>query len=344
MWLLARSLLSERGALIAVLAYGLSLPAYFGLIAGGGVTRAPGLLFVLLALWAVARNRVGYAGLFGGLTLLTHPIAAFYGLLSAVALWLTHGASPRMLLAPLIAVAIACIWFVPMIAIHGTDPFLGGAASRDLDLPHNLVILLASILNPPNLAFTIGLIGVGVAFIRRRWDLLAWGAAIFLGVAVLDRWLVLPFAVLAGLAVDAALERPRAKMSVALVSVAAVAAVTGVTLTGPPDTMTSGERAIMHWARSETPPDATFALIGYSTDKGMVEWFPAISERRNLTTWQGTEWLRGGLRLPEAKAIAACTALDCLPDADYFVLRPGCCPQIEAGLTRVHENAFQRTP
>lgn len=344
MWLLARSLLTERGALVALVAYGLSLPAYFGLFAGGGVTRAPGLLFVLLAMWAVVRERVVTAGVLAGLTLLTHPIAALYGLLSCLALWVTRGTPPKMLWALPIAAATASLWFVPMIAIHGIEPFLGGAASRDLDPIHNLVVLAASVLNPPNLAFTIGIVGIGVAIKRRRWDLIAWVAVTFFGVAVLDRWLVIPFAVLAGLAVDAVLERPARMASVALLSVAGVTMVTGVVLTGPTDTMSPEERELMDWARTETPSDSTFALIGYSTDRGMVEWFPAVSGRRNLTTWQGTEWLPGKLRISEAKAAAACMTVDCLPEADYYVLRPECCSELEAGLVEVRSRVYIRAP
>ena len=38
-WLLARALIGDRGALVAVVAYGLASPAYLGLIAGGGVSE-----------------------------------------------------------------------------------------------------------------------------------------------------------------------------------------------------------------------------------------------------------------------------------------------------------------
>jgi hypothetical protein len=185
-------------------------------------------------------------------------------------------------------------------------------------------------------------VGLGIAAVRRRWDLLAWVAVTFLGVAVLDRWLVIPFAVLAGVAVDAALERPRRMASVALLSVTAVVAVTGVLLTDPHDAASADERAVMAWARSETQADAVFAVIGYNTDAAMVEWFPALSERRNLSTWQGTEWIPGD-QISDAMAVAACEDLGCLPEADYYVLRPGCCSDIEAALRGVGPQTFVRS-
>ena len=340
-WLLARPLAGERAAIVAVLAYGLTLAAYHGLIAGGGVTRAPGVLLALLTMWAVVTGRVGAAGVLGGLTLLTHPIAAFYAALSCAVLWATRGASPRMLLAVPIAGLIGAAWFGPMVARHGFETLLGASGSRDFDIAENVVVLVASILNPPNLAFSIGIVGLGLAAVRRRWDLLAWVAVTFLGVAVLDRWLVIPFAVLAGIAVDHALARPRRRASVVLLSVTAVAAVTGVLLTEPPERASRDERDVMAWARSETEAGATFAVIGYNTDAAMVEWFPALAERRNMTTWQGSEWVPGDQIGPATRA-AACEEPACLPDADYYVLRPGCCPRIEAGLRQVGPQTFVR--
>lgn len=341
-WLLARALIGERGALVAAVAYGLSASAYVGLIAGGGVTRGPGLLLAVLTMWAVVRGHVAGAGVLGGLTLLTHPIAALYAVLSCGALWATRGAPLRMLLAPLIALAIGAAWFGPMMLRHGFDPFLTGAGSRSLDLVANGLTLLADILNPPNLAFTIGAVGGVVAALRGRWDLLAWLAVTALGVAVLDRWLVIPFAILAGLAVDAALASPARLQSVALLAIAAVTAVTGVVLASPLEPLTAEQRAVMAWAASETPPDATFAVIGYHPDLGMVEWFPALSGRQNVTTWQGSEWVPGGYRRAEATEWTRCRAPGCLPPADYYVLHPDCCPQIAAELTHVRPGVFER--
>lgn len=339
-WLLARELIGERGALIAVVAYGLSAPAYAGLIAGGGVTRAPGLIFAVLTMWAVVRGHVGRAGVFGGLTLLTHPIAAFYAVLSAAALWATRGAPLRMLIAPVIAFVIGLAWFGPMALRHGLAPLLSGAGSRDLDIVGNVVELVAVSLNPPNLAFTIGIVGMVVAVIRRRWDLLAWAAITALGVAVLDRWLAVPMAILAGFGLDDALARWPRLRAVALVAIAAVTVATGVLFAPPNDALTADDREVMAWASTETPADATFAVIGYPADRGFVDWFPALSGRENVSTWQGTEWIPGGLRRHEASEAANCRSISCLPAADYYVLRGDCCFEIAKVLRSVHADVY----
>lgn len=342
-WLLARSLIGERGGLIAAIAYGLASPAYLGLIAGGGVTRAPGLLLAVLTLWAVVQRYPMAAGVFAGLTLLTHPIAAAYVVVGSAVLWATRGADRRMLWSPLVALAIAAVWFVPMLVRHGLDPFLAGLGSRDIDIVDNAVLLLAESINPPNLAFVLGFVGAAIALRRRRWDLLAWLVVSAFGAAVVDRWVAIPLAVLAGLALDSVLAEPARLRSVAMVAVAAITAVTGVVLSGGPETVTAEQREIMEWAAMETPEDATFAVIGYATDRGMVEWFPALARRENVTTWQGSEWVRGAdVRRPAAAAASACLTITCLPIADYYVLRPDCCGQLRSELRPVTSDVFVR--
>ena len=169
-----------------------------------------------------------------------------------------------------------------------------------------------------------------------------WLVVSAFGAAVVDRWVAIPLAVLAGLAVDAALVEPARLRSVATVVVAVVTAITGVALSDRPEGITAEQRAIMSWAAAETPIDTTFAVIGYPTDRGTVEWFPALANRENVTTWQGSEWLPGGAdRRQIASAAASCRSLECLPDADYYVLRPACCPELESELTMIRNGVFQ---
>ena len=65
-----------------------------------------------------------------------------------------------MLVAPLLAVLIAATWFVPMALRHGLDTLVAGAGSRELDLADSAITLIAEMINPPNLAFTVGAVGL----------------------------------------------------------------------------------------------------------------------------------------------------------------------------------------
>ena len=91
----------------------------------------------------------------------------------------------------------------------------------------------------------------------------------------------------------------------------------------------------MAWVGDETRPGTTVAVIGYPADSGVVEWFPALSERTNVTTAQGSERAAEGYCWDEAQAGVRCRSIDCLPEADLYVLRPGCCPDLVASLEMV---------
>jgi hypothetical protein len=249
-----------------------------------------------------------------------------------------------MLVAPLITLVVGAVWFAPMVVRHGVGVLVAGAGSRMIDLPDNAIALLAQSLNPPNLAFTIGAVGIVIAWEHQRWDLLAWFMVSAFGAAVVDRWAVIPLAVLAGLAVDAAIDELPRLRAFALVTVSVIVAVLGVALAEGPVAVSTDERAVMDWARNNTNADATFALIGYSFDSGTIDWFPPISQRRNASTWQGTEWKADGYTRAEAEAVLACRELNCVPDVDYVVLRDGCCEELAAMLRVVRPGVFEEPP
>ncbi len=344
-WLLARSLVGTRAAFLALVAYGLAPAAYQGLLSGGGVTRGPGMVLALLTMWAVVERRPVPAGILGGLVLLTHPLAASYTAIGSVALWATRGAHRSMLVAPIVALAIGAAWFLPMTMRHGVDSLLSGLGSRGGFDPMGSAVLFARlVVAPPTLASIAGLVGVVIAWRRRRWDLIAWLAVTALGVGVTGRWAIVPMAVLAGLAMDRAIAELPSRRSVAFAGIVAIAAVVGIVLTEPERPISVAERETMTWVGDHTPIGATVAVIGYPADGGVVEWFPALSERRNVTTAQGSEWEASGNRWDEARAATQCRSLDCLPEADYFVLRPGCCDALAADLQEIGPNVFERRP
>ena len=74
----------------------------------------------------------------------------------------------------------------------------------------------------------------------------------------------------------------------------------------------------------------------------MVDWFPALSQRHNVTTWQGTEWIADGYTRPQAVEIGSCRELACVPDVDFVVLRPGCCEELAAELALVRTGVYRR--
>lgn len=59
--------------------------------------------------------------------------------------------------------------------------------------------------------------------------------------------------------------------------------------------LSPADREAMEWVRTSTPPDSRFFVLtsasGWWSDV-QGEWFPALTQRRSVTTAQGREWLR----------------------------------------------------
>jgi len=95
-YLLARQLLeSAEEAALATLLFATLPRAYEWIIMGGGVTRAPGTLFYIAFAWAAYQafshrswKMAIWAGLFGGLVVLTHPERALHAAAAGLLFWL----------------------------------------------------------------------------------------------------------------------------------------------------------------------------------------------------------------------------------------------------------------
>lgn len=139
-YLLARKLVpSTVGVAAAVLVFATIQNGFEWHIMGGGITRAPALLFSLLSIYYAYRTYEGYrpphiaaAAGFAGLALLTHP--DLFVIVSVALLFLIYGRSRRGLIATaFIAVAVAAVtapWWGTVIARHGIDTLLATGGSR----------------------------------------------------------------------------------------------------------------------------------------------------------------------------------------------------------------------
>ncbi len=134
-FLLARSVLKSKPAVIAaLLAFALIPRSFIWLIMGGGMTRAFGFLFALLALYTVhemyEREEIGLVfptALFSGLTILSHLETGKFLAYSMVIFFVCYGAHRTGLIhAALVAAGTAIIvapWFITVVAYHGLAPF-----------------------------------------------------------------------------------------------------------------------------------------------------------------------------------------------------------------------------
>ena len=194
LYLLAREILPSRfQALLAAYAFAVLPRAFEWMIVGGGVTRSPGFLFAVLAIWQAARfyrtrsrrSAVAVAVL-AGLTLLTHPEAALFGVVSVALLLVLRGRDLRALLATVAmglgALIVSAPWWAVAIARFGPGPLLSGGQTGLSAQGTFQYLATFSFTDEPYLAFlgALGLIGALWCLSARRWLLPAWIVLLFI--------------------------------------------------------------------------------------------------------------------------------------------------------------------
>lgn len=191
--LAARLLNTKYQAAVATLFFALMPRALSWFVSGGGLTRAPGQLFMLLTLAVVVRlykeNRRGdifWAGLFSGLTVMSHPEAAVHMIASVILLWAVLARSRSSFLhlvgVGVITLIVTAPWWVTVVRYHGLDPFLSAIQTGQKNLAVlNLVIFDFTEEVFATLIAILGLIGLARCLIEKKY--------------LLPLWLILPFLV-----------------------------------------------------------------------------------------------------------------------------------------------------
>ncbi len=186
-----RLLKSKYHAAISTLFFALMPRALSWYVMGGGLTRSPGQLFMLLTLATVVRlyqeNRrrdVFLAGLFGGLAVMSHPEAAVHTFVSALFLWLmlsrNRNGFINSLLVGLIVLVVSAPWWVTVIHYHGFDPLWKGAATGQKTLAAFHLLFFVFTEEPyATVIAVLGLIGIAHRLLRRDYLLPLWMAIPF---------------------------------------------------------------------------------------------------------------------------------------------------------------------
>ena len=313
-------------ASLSTLFFALMPRAFSWFVMGGGLTRSPGQFFMLLTLFFVLRlyeeNRRGdifWAGLFGGLAVMSHPEAAVHTVVSAVLFWVMLSRRRNTFLQSVLVGVVVFIvtspWWGTVIANHGTEPLFNAAATgKKLIAVFNLVFFAFT--EEPYATFIsiLGLIGIAHRIVRRDYLLPIWMAIPFFvegrsaaGPAAL------PLAMLAAVglidvifpalqalvktdAEPSALLPPIERNVTVYVMLYLVFAAYQFGFQLSAATVYPEDQEAMAWARENTPADSRFLVMTGSMSvscDSVVEWFPALTGRQSLFTVQGTEWTKG---------------------------------------------------
>ena len=359
-WLALRLLKDKYYAALSTFFFALMPRALSWFVMGGGLTRSPGQFFMLLTLAMVIRlyeeNRradIFWAGLFGGLSVMSHPEAAVHTAISAIFLWIMLSRSRTAFINSLFVGALVLLvsapWWATVIHYHGMGPLLNAAQTgKNLLAVFHLLFFVFTEEPYATVIASLGLIGIAHRLIRRNY--------------LLPLWLAIPFLVegrsAAGpAAIPLAMLAAIGLIDVVLTGMLALSGGTlrlskGTEVEAQSDQLSSVERNIliyimlyiifstsqfglqlsnatlylpdrdaMQWVRENTHADSRFlVLTGTSSVScdSVLEWFPALTGRQSIYTVQGTEWTKGADFNDYVRSTYA--VQECLPGGDAACL------------------------
>jgi hypothetical protein len=323
---LARGLCKENSwvPVVATCAFALLPRGFEVCIIGGGLTRAPGFVFVLLALGALVRlmqdaktRWLIAATLFATLTVLTHPTVSWLLVYSTFVLLLFYGrftGAPIKVLGQVFGVVagaalLSAPWWFTVLSQHGVAPFVAAFGTKQYAAPW-LPLVFWDFTGEPLLEIgaVLSWLGLFVCWAQRKYLIPLWLLAMFVlqprGVAV---YATVPLAILVALSLceliapsfkrwNEELARPRPMllvMSVALVLYGLFGAFMASMRLTQQQTLSRDERQALSWIEQQTPKDARFlVLTGQDVWQDPTsEWFPVLTQRVSVATVQGYEWL-----------------------------------------------------
>ncbi len=362
-YFLARSLMgSSIRAGIALMVYALIPRSITWLIKGGGITRSLGLLFFMagvvsyfLLFKCKDRKYLFSAILASALVCLTHPEAALHSIIMGILMWVFYGRNKEGVFHAIgIAIgtlALTSLWWIPALAIHGFSPFLHASQTGMTEIQFAFGILFISITEEPLMTTVavLTILGLAAQLAKREWLLPAFfivpfiveprnapniatiPTAILAATALSD--LILPaLANLSGKTFQIDLEKlPKTGIGQAMLLYIFLGQFIGSQLYLPTllaNQVTLDQRNALEWVRDNTPADSTFLIITndvFLFKDPLNEWFPAITDRKSLTTIQGYEWIDGDNFFDRAGIIQnlqRCDSLHCIESeskaADLF--------------------------
>ncbi len=162
---------------LGVLLFPVIWQSYASFAAGGGVPRSLGLIFLLLH-WAFLLGEKGHrntllAGLSLGLAAVTHPDAAFWAALGGTCFCLCDRITDRArwFSAALIGAALSALWWGPILAHYGVEPFLQAQQESAKELTWKNIIFIHGNFLGGGFFGLLALAGIAQSLLCRRFAL-----------------------------------------------------------------------------------------------------------------------------------------------------------------------------
>jgi hypothetical protein len=347
---LAEQILPSRiTAALAVIIYALTPSAFVWQVMGGGITRAIGMLSLLLMLWQAVQlfkeytfKKLVFTILFGAGAVLSHPQTALHAALGGALIFAFYGRNKRGILSALMvglgAILLTSPWWLVIVSRHGIAPLISAGQTSQRTLGSFLALFslsgLGDYLFIPTLL--LALIGIWMMFKQRDFFLITWTILPYLidprggaGIALLS------ISMLAGLGLlklFAVISRAEADQVEAIFTKKAVQillfgfilySVMGAVIFDFQLVNTSlkpSDLETIEWVKSNVTDGKTFLLATgreFSMSDPMQEWFPALTKQYSVTTMQGLEWSLGSRFFPWYEQLTSfqhCADARCIGD------------------------------
>lgn len=344
----AKEILDSRiKSSLATIIYALSARAFLWQIMGGGITRAFGILFLLLMLWQAIKLFRNYQQknliltiLFGALTIMSHPQTALHAALGGLFIFLFYGLNKRGILsAILVGIGVALVsspWWLTILSTHGISPFLSAGQSSSRTIEFYLIVLrLHTPLNIVAIPFLILFyIGLWISMKNKNFFFIAWIViAYLLDPRGADGIALLPEAMLASIGLiqiiswinrkqELTIENQllqRKSLNVILLLIIwflLAASVSDFQLVNT--SLKTDDLDMIEWVNENIEKNKTFLLATgreFSMTDPFQEWFPALTNQYSRTTMQGLEWTLSSNFFPyyeELTMFQKCTDVNCV--------------------------------
>ena len=360
--LLKRILNSEPRAALAVLIFVLTPNSYWWTIVGGGLTRSLGTFFFIAAVFCVYQMYMEkktiwiVASIFtGAMVTLSHLSWALQTVIVVPLLWYFFGRDKRNIANSFIVafgvLLLTSPWWLTVVSHHGIDVFIQAfQVNHSRWLTWTILFALSFTGEYTTVIAVFAMIGLFIHLYKRNYFFVFWALLCLLGDPRGGTYAsILPFAVLAmsaitdGIALQFTKPNPEnseawihslnsriGKLFFGFFIVLFLYNAYNVSDRLSQEVLNPNQREALEWIKMHTDMKASFLVFdeqGNPLLSPFVEWFPALSGRRSLTTIQGTEWLNGdqhyNAQIPIITAIRACLVRDveCIKiKADYIVI------------------------
>jgi hypothetical protein len=338
-YLLSKAVLKSKIAVVlSVFVFAFIPQSFLWLVMGGGITRSLGTLFSILALWQAYIlyteqdvKRILPTAILCGLTILSHPEAAYFLLYSMVFFLIVLGRNRRGIRDSLFVVlgtlVIISPWLITLFSRYGMNflqPLLETGFSRFESLLTLFLVVFTNEPFAPLLAF-MGVLGIIVCIVEGKYFLPVWILLVFLFQArAPDQRVVVPFSMVAGIGLAEVIlpifaRAQKQKVRNIILSFVTVSVILYIFLSAYVAFYSIGialpetERQAMSWIRENTPQDSSFLVIPYDkwfADRS-AEWLAVLADRTSIAVVQGYEWLTGfSERIKKHDEIQKCSIQD----------------------------------